>query len=359
MCWALNHNDAAQLLLSVQPANWPRQHDREDARRFAALPSFSECPLWKIGQLLPYFANAALNVPLAVATTVTNLVVLFTIRHVTSIRLPSKLLLCSLVITDLGAGSVVTPQCAAFLFLRAIYPDMVQCSLQRSITVAGSAFTIASLSTLAAISLDRYAALFYHLKYQQIVTTRRVCAVLAFVWSLSFFFALTPLWDKKLWNAVATSVIAVALLVISVAYIKVYRRLRAQQIQPQAPDQAQQQAGNTLNMARYRRTASAMLMVYVLFLICYLPLWCLAAVTLVVGWTALLRCLWYFSYSLVLLNSLLNPLAYCLRLPEVRTEVVKQLRKSFCRSSSAQWTQDWNRGVLCYSTRVKYSMRTN
>ena len=67
---------------------------------------------------LPYFFNAALNVPLALATTFANLVVLLAMRRVTSIRLTSKLLLCSLVMTDLGAGSVVQPQFAAFLFLR-------------------------------------------------------------------------------------------------------------------------------------------------------------------------------------------------------------------------------------------------
>ena len=322
------------------PSNQPTGHGNTTAKMHEDLllcPPFQNVRFESLDSSLPYFANAALNVPLAVATTVANLMVLLAIRrHITSIRLPSKLLLCSLVMTDLGVGSVVAPQCAAFLFLRAIYPDMVQCSLYRSITVTGSTFIIASLSTLAAISLDRYAALFFHLKYQQIVTTRRVCAVLAFIWSLGLLLALTPLWDTKLWRAVGTSVVTVALLVISVAYIKIYRRLRAQQIQPQAPDQAQQQAGNTLNMARYRRIASAMLMVYVLSLICYLPFWCLTAADLVVGWTALLDGLWDFSYSLVLLNSLLNPLVYCLRLPEVRTEVVKQLRKLFCRSSSAQ-----------------------
>ena len=322
-------------------------------------PPFQNVNFESLDSSLPDFVNAAFNVPVAVATTVANLVVLLAMRHVTSIRLPSKLLLCSLVITDLGVGSVVAPQFAAFLFLRAIYPDTVQCPLYRSITFTGSTFIIASLSTLAAISLDRYAALFYHIKYQQIVTTRRVCAVLAFIWSLCVLMALTTLWPDNKWYAVGTSVVTVALLVISVANIKIYLRLRAQQIQPQAPDQAQQQAGNTLNMARYRRTASAMLTVYVLFLICYVPLRCLDVVGFVTKWTALLQCLWDFSYSLLLLNSLLNPLAYCLRLPEVRTEVVKQLRKLFCRSSSAQWTQDWNRGVLCYSTRVKYSMRTN
>ena len=107
------------------------------------------------------------------------------------------------------------------------------------------------------------------------MTTRRVCAVLAFIWTFGLLIAATSLWYNKLRRAVGTIGGAVALLVISVAFIKIYRRLRAQQVQPQAPDQVQQQARNTLNMARYRRTASAMLVVYVLFLFCYLPFWCL------------------------------------------------------------------------------------
>ena len=287
---------------------------------------------------LPDFVNAALNVPLAVATTVANLVVLLAMRRVTSIRLPSKLLLCSLVITDLGAGFVVAPQWAAFLFLRAIYSGSVQCPLYRSFAVAATVSTTASLFSLTAICVDRYAALFFHIKYKRIVTTRRVCAVLAFIWTFGLLLALLSVTNTKFWSAVSNSGGVVSLLVISVACIKIYRRLRAQQIQPQGPDQAQQQAGNTLNMARYRRTASVTLTFYVLFLINYLPFWCLAAVRSVIGSTALIECLSDFSYSLVLLNSLLNPFVYCLRLPEIRTESEKQLRKLFCRSSSAQWT---------------------
>ena len=332
---------------SSSPSNRPTGHGNTTAKTHEDLllcPPFLNVHFESLDSSLPYFVIAALNVPLAIATTVANLVVLLTIRRVTSIRLPSKLLLCSLVITDLGAGSVVGPQLAAFLFIRAIYPNIVQCPLYRSFTVTGTVFTTASVSTLAAISLDRYAALFFHIKYKQIVTTRRVCAVLAFIWSLGLLLVLPSLWDLKVWMAVCTGDIVVALLIISVACIKIYLRLRAQPIQPPAADQAQQQAGNTLNMARYRRTASAMLTVYVLFLICYLPFWCFAAISLVIERTALIECLWYFHYWLVLLNSLLNPFVYCLRLPEIRTEAVKQLHKLFCRSSSAQWTdgKDWN-----------------
>ena len=285
---------------------------------------------------LPDFVNAALNVPLAVATTVANLVVLLAMRRVTSIRLPSKLLLCSLVIADIGSGLVVAPQFAAFLYLRAIYSGSVQCPLYRSFAVTGPLFTTASLLSLTVICVDRYAALFFHIKYKQIVTTRRVCAVLAFIWTFGLLLALLSVTNTTFWSAVGNSGGVVSLLVISVACIKIYRRLRAQQIQSHGRNQAQQQAGNTLNIARYRRTASAMLVVYVLFLICYLPWLCLAVISSVIERTALSECLWDFSYTLVVLNSLSNPFVYCLRLPEIRTEVEKQMRKLFCRSSSAQ-----------------------
>ena len=293
-----------------------------------------------VNSSFPYFLNAALNVPLAIGTTFANLVVLLAMRHVTSIRLPSKLLLCSLVMTDLGAGSVAQPQFAAFLFLQAVHPNLVPCSLFKSYSVTASIFASTSLLTLAAISLDRYAALFFYLKYQQIVTARRVCAVLAVIWTFAILSSLIliPWLDGKLWRVAASIVVAVALIIIFVACIKIYRRLQAQQIQPQASDQAQQQAGNTLNMARYRRTASAMMWICVLLLICYLPFLCMTAFSVAAERTALTECLYGFSVTLLLLNSFLNPFVYCFRLPEIRTEVVKQLHKLFCRSSSAQWT---------------------
>ena len=300
-------------------------------------PPFSNVRFESLDSSLPYFWNAACNVLLAIATTFANLVVLLAMRHVTSIRLPSKLLLCSLMLTDLGAGSVVQPQFAALLFLRAIYPDIVPCSLFTSFYVTSLMFGCASLLSLAAISLDRYAALFFHLKYQQTVTTRRVCAVLAFIWALAMLFTrLTYLEGTvELRYAGVATVVVVPLLVIFVACIKIYRRLREQQIHPQAPDQAQPQAADAPNVERYRRTASAMILVCSL-LVCYLPFSCMAAFKAAAERTALAECLFEFSLSLALLNNLLNPFVYCLRLPEIRTEVVKQLHKLFCRSNSAQ-----------------------
>ena len=332
VCWAVKTTMAPSN--SSSPFKQPTGQGNLTAMTHEDLPvcaPFSNVIFESLDTSIPYFFNAALNVPLAVATTFANPVVLLAMRRITSIRLPSKLLLCSLVLTDLGAGSVVQPQWAVFLFLQGTYPNFVHCPLYRSFVVTASVFSTASIMTLVAISLDRYVALFFHLKYQQIVTTRRVCAVLAFIWTLALLLAVASLWDDKLWNASVVTASTVALLIIFVACIKIYRRLRAQQIQPQAPDQAQHQAGNTLDMSRYRKTAFVMMLVIVLLLICYLPCWFLFSFRAVAGWTAVIECLYQFSYTMVLLNSFLNPFVYCFRLPEIRTEVVKQLRKLFCR----------------------------
>ena len=326
---------------SYFPSNQSTDHDNTTAKTHDDLllcPPFPNVRFESLDSSLPYFVNAALNVPLAIATAFANLVVLLAMRRVTSIRLPSKLLLCSLVLTDLGAGSVVQPQFATLLFLRAINRDLVPCSLYKSYVVTGATLSVASLWTLGAISLDRYAALFFYLKYNKTVTTRRVCVVLAFIWTLSgMLYVLTSqLKSPKLERAAIATVVAIPLLVISVACTKIYRRLRAQQNQLQTPDEAQHQTGNTLNMARYRRTASVMMWICVLLLICYFPLLCIAIFKAAAESTALSYCIHEFSYSLVLLNSFLNPFVYCFRLPAVRTEVKKQLHKLFCLSSSAQ-----------------------
>ena len=281
---------------------------------------------------LPYFVNAALNVPLAVATTFANLVVLLAMRQVTSIRLPSKLLLCSLVLTDLGAGSVVQPQFVALLFSEAIYPDHEQCALLKSFLFTGSLFGLSSFFTLTSIVLDRYAALFSHFNYQQIATTRRICVVIVVVWLLAIFVASTLFWSYELWSGLVTAVGVINLPLISLVLTKIHRRLRILQIHPPAPNEDHvQPAGNTLNMRMYRRVASAMILIHLLLLFCYTPYLGAAIATVALGETALILCLERFAYTIVLLNSLLNPFVYCFRLPEIRTEIIKTLRRLCCR----------------------------
>ena len=116
------------------------------------------------------------------------------------------------------------------------------------------------------------------------------------------------------------------------------RHQHGHQIQVQAQVQAQQQTGNTLDLAKYRRSASSMLWIYGLFILCYLPNFCMYFVLVLHGHNAFIHCIYEFTWTLVLLNSSLNPLIYCFRLPEIRAEVLRTIRKMFDQSSE-QWDQ--------------------
>ena len=132
----------------------------------------------------PYIVNASLNVLLALVTTVANILVLSAIRKNTSLHLPSKLLLGNLVLTDLGVGIVAQPMFVAFLVAKVKgFSDI--CFLYASAYITGSILIRVSLLTMTAISLDRYIALYFHLRYRDIVTTKRVFSVLLAIWLLA------------------------------------------------------------------------------------------------------------------------------------------------------------------------------
>ena len=98
------------------PSNQPTGQGNMTAKTYADLllcPPFPNVRFDSLNSSLPYFVNAALNVPLAIATTVTNLVVLLAMRRVTSIRLPSKLLLAwERLPVDGGASVPDHPPCS-------------------------------------------------------------------------------------------------------------------------------------------------------------------------------------------------------------------------------------------------------
>ena len=281
--------------------------------------------------------NAALNVVLAIVTTFANILVFAAVQRSTSIRLPSKLLLCSMVLTDLGVGLVVQPLFVTFIIARAT-DSSANCFIRTLCVFAGVVLTCVSLLTMTAISLDRYIAFFFHLKYREIVTARRVCMVLVIIWSNAVILAWMWIHNGRLSGFFFISGFVVCFLVISLSYIKIFRGLRhrhhGRRVQDQAPEtQAQQRAGNTLDIAKYRRSASSMLWIYGLFILCYLPSFCVGVVIISTPHTDFIACMIEFASTLVMLNSCLNPFVYCFRLPEIRVGVLQIIQKIRGQSS--------------------------
>ena len=272
----------------------------------------------------PYIVNAALNVPLAIIGTLANILVFSAIRKTTSLHLPSKLLLCGLVLTDLGVSVVTQPLFVAFLIAKVKSLSDIRCFCLCAYLYGGAMLGCVSLMTMTAISVDRYIAFHFHRRYRGIVTAKRVCMVLAFIWSLAGIFASTYYWSTKVYGYLVFLIMFICVLVTSLSYIKIYRGLR-QHHSHQAPNETQ--VGSTLNIAKYRRSASSMLWIYCLYILCYCPYTCAIVAKKVLGLTVILRCIIEFTVTVLFLNSCLNPFIYCLRLPDIRAIALQTLRK--------------------------------
>ena len=88
------------------------------------------------------------------------------------------------------------------------------------------------------------------------------------------------------------------------------------------------------SIARYRKTVSSALWIFITLLACYLPF---DVVTPIVAITGLdnpaLNLALYVTLSLRLLNSSLNPFLYCWKIKEVRQALKATIRKCCCFSN--------------------------
>ena len=292
-------------------------------------PYDSRLALASVGTTGPHVANAALNISLSITTTLANLVVLLAMRHVTSMRLPTKLLFCSLVLTDLGTGLLVHSQMAALVFVT--ISGSYEPNLVRSLYMTASLLCSASLFTILGISLDR-CALLYVSSYPLVITRRRVLAYLSSTWLLSIVMATSFLWNRELYHIYSMVGIFSTFAGVAVAYVVIRRSLRSHhsnQVQPTQEGAPDQQQASAAAAAANRKTSSTVLWIYMIFVICYLPFVSTSVIIALRGCTPLLHSIYEYCFTLVLVNSCINPFVYCVRLRDVRTRVKDQVLDIF------------------------------
>ena len=94
---------------------------------------------------VPYTVNTVLNALLCIVATLANILVLSAIRKARSHHLPSRLLLGSLVFTDLGVSLVVQPLFVAFLIAKIKDFSAMRCFCLSTSGIAGYLLTCVSL----------------------------------------------------------------------------------------------------------------------------------------------------------------------------------------------------------------------
>ena len=127
----------------------------------------------------------------------------------------------------------------------------------------------ASLLTLTTIACDRLLAASLHLRYQELVTSKRVTIVLISIWLTSCITALIYIFLPKGNEMVAAVILLVGYVLTTVAYVRIYKVLKYHQNQINGQNQLQN--AKTREALRQRKSAYNALFVYFVFLVCYFP----------------------------------------------------------------------------------------
>ena len=271
--------------------------------------------------------NCALNALLMQTSIIGNALVLAAILRTPSLRSPSTVFLCSLAVSDFLVGLVVQP---VFIV------DALRES--HSLALAEDSLTLflcgVSLCTISAISLDRFMALHYHMRYPHMMTTKRAIYTSATLWIKCLLLSCISFWNLKTYVLTVMALIAFCLVISTFSYIGIYRIVLRHQLQIHAQQQAARNVKaehvHDMDLIRSRRSAVNTFIYYICMIFCYSPV-LISTLFIAISGKRHRTETWALADTVVYMNSSINPLLYCWRLRELRAAVLKTLQSIFCK----------------------------
>ena len=275
-------------------------------------------------------ANCFFNAFFSCTAITLNIVTIIALRKPLAIPRAVKILLLSLAVSELGVGLLVQPLYITRLVMmikentQTLYFEITL----NSFYATGTFLIYASFFGVVALTADRYLAVHFYLRYQELVTQKRVVAVVISNWILSAIPMLLSIWIPNAVGIILVPVESVCYLTTACFYFKIYLAVRHHnnQIHVLQAQLAQNNKGDMTNTARDRKAAVGTFYVYLVFLICYLPSTCSWIILRSAGPSTMLLQFGLYTNTLIFLNSSLNPLIYSWKMRHVRHAIMEILR---------------------------------
>ena len=218
-----------------------------------------------------YLVVCLLSAFLSYTTTMLNIVTIHAIRKTSSLSQNFKTLLLSLAVSDLGVGLLAQPMRVIHLISTDWNENNETSATYNAIYIAllllANLFIFATLFLVTVLCAERLMAIHFYLRYQELVTHKRVVAVVVSIWILSGLFSLTRLWITKSIMYVVFGVAQSGCIIAATFFsIRIYMsvRLNVNEIQVLQLQHTPQNA----QMVKVRRLRKfAMMSVYVCFVL--------------------------------------------------------------------------------------------
>ena len=260
-----------------------------------------------------------------------NILTIHVIRKTSSLPKTLKTLLLSLAVSDLGVGLLVQPFYSVLLSNWS-QQNNPNCVTKAAFTIIILALSFPSFFNVMAITVDRFLAIHLHLRYQDLVTHKRVVRVVILMWMSPPFLFLTAMWiTEKISFTILGCGLMLSLTITALLNYKIYVAVRRHKNQIQAQQLQEQTTQNRelANFASVRKSALSAFYVFVVFLFCFLPRTCNLLSVVIYGPTTTNKTFSLYSQTLIFINSSLNPVIYCWKMRHIRHAIIDILRNAF------------------------------
>ena len=211
-----------------------------------------------------------LNFIFSIGATLGNLLVIRALMKASTIPATVKKLLLSLAFSDLAVGllpQLMTPILSAVMLKMASSGDDLAFFCPTVFLIVHLYFlyllAAASFRNVIIIAFDRLLAVSLHLRYQELVTPRRVTIVLVSLWLTSCIFPFLVIFLPKGIEMIPGVISVIGYVLTTVAYIRLYKVVRYHQNQIYSQNQLQN--AQTREAHRQRKSAYNSLFVSVVF----------------------------------------------------------------------------------------------
>ena len=276
----------------------------------------------------PILINCVINAFCSFTAAFGNGIILFVIWRTPTLHSPSNTLLFGLALTDFLVGLVTQPLKVASSVTYLVSTEEGDIALTLAFDVLSVALSAASFLIATAISIDRYLVFHLHMRYQAIVTNKKVVVIIALCWLFSTLCGYLWTQNTQAYYLIGIATFAISFTVIVLMYYKIYRVVRHHQaqIQSQAHVRIEETASSQLQFARFTKSAINTFYVCFILFLCFFPYACTAGVTQLTGLSRTKYIALQYTGTITFMNSSLNPLVYFWRLPEIRNAIKRTLK---------------------------------
>ena len=282
-----------------------------------------------------WFASSGL------AAVIGNAVVLWLFYKNESLRTISNRFLASLCVADFLVGLVIDPTWIAIRF--STQPQRTHI-LKQVINLLWIHTTAATVFNLCCVSVDRFIAIRFPFRYQDIITKKRCYAAITIVWLISLFLPFTRILVdnrtnvEKLWFSLTFIVFVLPLIVVTLCYFWIFKAVKKQSRRIRRESHHNFDSDTQQNTQNYKAIKTIGFVLGV-FIISWMPSIVVSVVDYV---TASDKCVdhklayvvWPWIEAIAFTSSAINPWIYCFRNGEFRNSLRLNCHRCSCLYSS-------------------------